>query len=320
MSGHKLLAAGAAAAALAGGALAGTTRIFFNYAFERKCWKRDMKTFGAGSGFEEIIEDGRQYLLDHAEPPVEIESEDGLHLKAHFVPAEGSEQTVLFAHGWRSTWDLDLAPFAAYLNGLGFNLLAIEQRAQGESEGEYMTFGVKESGDILRWITYLTENTPTKKVLLMGISMGASSVLVAAGNEALPECVAGVIADCGFSIPYDAINHYGAAILPLPKEPVMRIIDVMAKRKIGIDLKGQSPVEALKHVRVPVLFVHGDKDRFVPADMSALNYAVCAGANKKLHLVKGAGHCMSMLVDPVDYKETVEAFLEENGLRTRRPA
>lgn len=302
----KILMGAAGAAAAAG---YGVIRYLYNMAFEREILQ-ETKPYGQGTEYEETILEGKQWLADHGRETVCIQSFDNLCLKAHYIAVPDAKRTVIMFHGWRGTWDYDFAPTAKWFHDTGCNLLLIEERAQGESEGKYISFGLLERRDCLSWVDWLNREYSPERIYLYGVSMGAATVLMASGSRTLPENVAGVIADCGYTTPYDILHHTAQHDVRMPEHPSMDVLNYMCRRRMGVDLKEYSTLDAMKTIKVPALFIHGEADKFVPCEMTIQNYAACRSP-KKLLLVEDAGHCMSFLVHPDAYKAAVEEFFAE---------
>lgn len=193
----------------------------------------------------------------------------------------------------------------------GFNVLLVDQRAHGESEGKYLTFGVNERFDCLSWASYAAERFGNDvKIYLYGISMGASTVLMASALP-LPKSVSGIVADCGYTSPKDIIfsvlrDHH------VPAAPVYAVARLGAKLFCGFDLDSASAPDALSRSHIPVLFIHGDDDRFVPCRMSRENFEASAAEHKKLLIVHNAGHGLSYMLDRPAYLSALHEFLEAN--------
>lgn len=139
--------------------------------------------------------------------------------------------------------------------------------------------------------------------------MGASTVLMAA--DRLPGNVAGIIADCGYTTAEAIIRHVSRQI-HLPEGLGFALAKTDARLFGGVDLSAASAPEALVRCRAPVLFIHGEDDSFVPADMSRENYEACT-ALKRFLTVPGAEHAMSFLVDEEAYTTAVKEFLSETA-------
>ena len=130
-----------------------------------------------------------------------LPSYDGLRLHGQLLQQPGAKGTILLFHGYRSSWIIDFSIVLPYYYSLGYNLLAVDERAHGQSEGVYITFGVHERRDAATWAQYAAMHFGLDHPLFLGgLSMGATTVLLASALE-LPPSVRGVIADCGFSSP-----------------------------------------------------------------------------------------------------------------------
>lgn len=242
---------------------------------------------------------------------VEIKSREGLKLTGHFLEHPKAERIVLMFHGWRGRWDQDGAALAKALYKEKCSVLLVDQRAHRTSRGKYIGFGVLERYDCMKWLEYLMNHTKKLPVYLAGVSMGASTVLMTSGME-LPERVAGVIADCGFTIPYEMILIFAERFLKGKGNDLADAVNRMCRKKAGYDLKEYSTLEAMKTCRVPVFFAHGTGDAFVPYEMTVQNYEACGG-KKRLLSVKGAVHTKSYLSDPEKYMKELRDFFEWNN-------
>lgn len=199
-----------------------------------------------------------------------------------------------------------------FLHRLGYDVLLPYQRSHGESQGKYITYGVKERFDCQSWARYAARRFGEDKPLfLMGISMGAATVLMASGLE-LPGNIRGIVADCGFTTPWDIMAHVARRDYRLPPFPLLYLLDGLAWLRAGFRLKGADTRKALERNRIPVLFLHGEADSFVPLSMTEENFAACR-AEKRLYTVPGAGHAQSFGVDPEGCKRALREFLERCG-------
>ena len=240
---------------------------------------------------------------------IELNAYDGLRLVGYFLPAASAKGTLLLVHGYRSSPFTDFGVIYRFFHSLGWNILAVWQRSHGESEGKYITFGVKERYDVRTWTQYLLDRFGADHpVVLDGISMGAASVLMSLGTG-LPENVRGVIADCGFTSPYDEFAHVLKTRLHIPLHPIADIAQVFSRLFAGFDFRACSTVDALRQNTLPVLLVHGERDTFVPCRFSQENYEACAG-DKKLILVPEAGHGASYLIEQERCQAELIAFLD----------
>lgn len=233
---------------------------------------------------------------------VYITSRDGLRLRARLYSGRPGAPVHLMFHGYRSSAARDFCGGLALARERGDTVLLVDQRGHGKSQGRYLTLGIRERDDCLDWIAYAVGRFgPDARVLLYGMSMGATTVLLAAG-EPLPENVVGVVADCGYSSPEEILRRV-LKNRGYPVAPAFALLSLGARIFAGVDLRGGRVDGAMARCRVPVLFIHGGDDRFVPCEMGQRDYACCASREKKLLVVPGAGHGMSFLVDPAAYRE-----------------
>ena len=235
-----------------------------------------------------------------------ITSHDGLKLHARFFEyAPGASVEIMF-HGYRGTAERDLSGGVQRCYSLGRSVLLVDQRGAGESEGRVISFGINESRDCLRWVDWLIRDQGEDvKIILTGISMGAATVLMAAGKN-LPKNVIGILADCGYSTP-EAIIKKVIRQLKLPVKLAYPFVKLGALLFGDFDLEAYSPMEAMKTCRVPVIFFHGETDGFVPCDMSRELYEACP-SRKKLVTVPDADHGLSYAVAPERYLESLREF------------
>lgn len=250
------------------------------------------------------------WLKSHNAQDVYITSKDGLKLHGFWIPAENPRGTILLAHGYRSTILVDFGLAFAFYHALGMNILAPQQRAHGQSEGRYITFGVKESEDMQRWIDYHNKTYGKYQMILSGLSMGASTVLYLADRN-LPSNVKCIIADCGFTSPKAILDVVYRSVVQIPSGLSLWAANLFAHLFANFDLNQKDTRESLKTARIPVLMIHGLDDDFVPSYMTQQGFDACTG-DKDLLLVEKAGHGTSFLVDKEAYTKKVISFLEKH--------
>ena len=260
--------------------------------------------------YSKLIRQADDYRREHNAEEVSIESFDGLKLSATWLPTENPKGTIILAHGYRSCKLMEFSMVLDFYRSYGLNILLPDQRAHGKSEGKIITFGVKESRDVAAWIAWHNEIQGACPVILSGLSMGASTVLFLADAN-LPGNVKGIIADCGFTSPWEIISSVFRRVTHLPAAPSLWVAEVFARVFAGFSLREKDTRKTLKNNKLPVLIVHGTADGFVPCEMTRQGYAACTG-EKEMFLVEGAEHGLSFLVDSECYREKVTAFLKKN--------
>ena len=304
------------AAAVASASAYVTTKYLVSTALDRKMPKAMEKAGDLISGekvnneFLKAVEEASEKLASTPNETVEIESYDGEKLVGHFIPCENPKRVVIAFHGWRSSWHRDFGTVADYWREHGCSVLYVEQRGQNNSGGEYMGFGLTERFDCLNWVEWVIkrcgEDIP---IYLAGVSMGATTVLMASGLN-LPHNVHGIMADCGFTSPYAIWKHIANDNLHIGYGIRGAIANEICKQKISVGPEDYSTVDALKVSDTPVLFVHGAADHFVPVEMTYENYLACK-APKQLLIVPGADHGESYFTEPKRYEAAAEQFWKD---------
>ncbi|MBE6770356.1 MAG: alpha/beta hydrolase [Ruminococcaceae bacterium] len=235
-----------------------------------------------------------------------IKSFDGLDLFGKYYEFSKDAPIELMFHGYRGTAERDLSGGVQRCFKLGRSALIVDQRCSGKSGGNVITFGVKEHKDCLKWVEFMVEHFGSDvKIILTGISMGASTVLTAGGKE-LPENVIGILADCGFTSAKDIIKKV-IGQMKLPVNISYFFVKLGARIFGHFDLEEISAIEGVKKCKVPVIFIHGEADDYVPCEMSRRLFEAC-NSRKELVTVPGAGHGLAFLVGNEFYFEKVTNF------------
>lgn len=247
---------------------------------------------------------------------IELTGCNNTKLVGHLYRAKDPKRIIVAMHGWRSSWSRDFGAISEFWQKNNCTVLYPDQRAQNDSEGEYISFGITERFDCVDWIKWINENENPNRlpIYLCGISMGATTVLMASGEE-LPENVAGIIADCGYTSPQDIFKHVMGKNLHIPYTSLRAaMVNRICVKRMGISPDEYSTTDALKKCRIPVLFFHGSDDHFVPIDMTYKNYNACR-AEKRLYVVPYADHGMSYFIDRHGYEDEIKRFWSENDSR-----
>ena len=251
--------------------------------------------------------ENQEWILSQNPEEITIEGYRGCRLKGHFIQAKNQQRVILAFHGWHGDWKRDFSSCAKTLLENECSILLVEQRAHGESGGKHIGFGVLERFDCKKWTEYAYNRFGNDvPVYLYGVSMGASTVLMAS-SLSLPRNVKGIIADCGFTSPYSMVIRYAEQILKKGEYPDAYIVNLLCKKTAGYEFKEYSTLDALKECKLPVLFIHGKADAFVPYSMTLENYQQCP-SRKALFLVEGADHCRSFYINSKEYMRKMASF------------
>ena len=236
-----------------------------------------------------------------------ITSFDNLKLHSYEVINENkTDKWAIVVHGYTSEGNL-LSSKAKYFYEMGYNVLVPDLRGHGNSQGDYIGMGWDDRLDIMDWIDYIVENNPNAQIALHGTSMGSATVLMVSG-EKLPENVKAIVADCGYTSVWDEFSYQLKSLFNLPSFPVMNLSNMVTMVRAGYSLKDASAIEQVKKATVPILYVHGDEDDFVPYYMMDELYNATNSTKEKL-TVEGAEHAKSDLVNPQLYWSTIYDFL-----------
>ena len=242
---------------------------------------------------------------------VSIQSFDGLTLCGQYFEGEPDAPIEIMFPGYRGVAERDLCGGVQRAFALGHNVLIVNQRGCDKSGGRVITFGVREHRDCLSWIDYILDRFGGDvKIILAGVSMGAATVMTAAGCD-LPPQVVGIVADCGYTSAKDIICRV-IRQLNLPDKLLYPFVRLGGMIYGGFDVEETSPIEGMRKCRVPVFFAHGDADDFVPYEMSVQNHEACT-AKKMLFTVPNAGHGLSYLIDPKGYVNALNDIFPEHS-------
>jgi len=240
---------------------------------------------------------------------VHILSDDGLRLCGYVIENDpSSKHWAIIVHGYTvsmliSTQYIDL------FQSEGFNILLIDQRRHGNSEGKYTTYGYYEKYDIAAWVRWILHSYGTEcSIGLHGQSLGGSTVLEYL--SIVHPNVKFVVADCPFSDMKQLVRHQARTVYRLPASPILPIINMMLKSRAGFSMEQVSPLQVVEHCHLPALFIHGTKDNYVPTYMSEQLYEHKAGP-KNLLLVEGAIHGNAYAVAPKEYSEAVRLLIHQ---------
>lgn len=237
-----------------------------------------------------------------------IINDRGQNIRAFYVPAEKpSDVFVLFSHGYRSTHMSEFKFQMKYFHDKGYNIFLVDHQASGESDGTQITFGHHESVDLLTWIDFMKDAFGEDiQIILYGISMGSATVMMTSGMDELPDNVKCTIADCGYTSMLDEFDFNLKGMIGFSK-PVLKAVNLVNKVVAKYDFGDVSPAESVKNAKVPILFIHGADDDFVPTYMVCTLYNNCT-SEKDLLIVEDAKHAESYQTNPKLYESKVDEF------------
>lgn len=246
-------------------------------------------------------------LESHKREDVDITSSDNLKLRGIYIQGDKAlNRTMIIVHGYMvsSIWSLQFAEL--FLNE-GWSVLLVDQRRHGRSQGKYSTYGYMEKHDLDRWVDWVIDkNGPDCTIGLHGQSMGGATVLEYA---AINKHAKFIIADCPYSDMEKLIIHQ-MKFRHLPVYPIIYFFDYLLAVKTGFRMKEVSPIKVVEKCSIPMMFIHGQLDNFVPAYMSREMYDAKKD-NKKLLIVDGAVHGTSYIVNKELYKKEMMDFVHQ---------
>ena len=253
---------------------------------------------------------GERWLQEFASR-VNIISEDDLKLNGYEVinPMKKSETWVILVHGYMGC-AYEMVQYAKQFINMGYNVLLIDLRAHGKSEGKYIGMGWKDRLDLKKWIDKLCFNYPNCNIILYGVSMGAATVMMTSG-EKLPNNVKICIEDCGYSSVLREFKLILKILKPYIADYIINVSSFVAKIKAGYSYKDASSIKQVIKSDLPTLFIHGEKDTFVAYEMLDEIYEAANSQKEKL-VIKNAGHAECSKINPTLYWNTIKKFIEQN--------
>ena len=302
----------------------GETAYFYRRTMKRNNAKveRTMKMAGTDwNQYAPLLQERKAFMLAQDHREVSQMSFDNLKLHATFFPAleeyvdktemiAGKKKAVICFHGYTSKGMSDYIGLSDYYLKRGYAMLLPDARAHGESEGEYIGFGCLDRKDALVWIHWLIQEVGEDvEIVLHGTSMGGATVLMTSGLE-LPAQVKGIVSDCGFTSPKEVFTHVLNSMYHLPAFPVIQGADLMNRKLAGYGMDECNAKREVAHAKVPILFIHGSNDTFVPTHMCNEIYECCASP-KKMLIVEGAAHAESYYKDMEGYEKALTEFIGE---------
>lgn len=279
---------------------------FFNYALNPNA----ADAFESGSSDSEYEPTPSDIWLEDSGASVYLTSEDGLQLHARQIlqPEEENHRWAVVCHGYKSNGSR-MADYAAAFYQRGFSVLVPDARGHGQSEGDYIGMGWPERRDIVGWTNMILEHDPDAEIILFGVSMGAATVMMTAGEADLPANVKLAIEDCGYTSVWDEFSVQLNDLFGLPPFPIIPVTSLVCKARAGYFFGEASAEAQVAKATIPMLFIHGQEDAFVPYSMLQEVYDA-ANCPKEILSVPGAAHAESAAVSPELYWSTIDQFLD----------
>ncbi|MBO3335652.1 alpha/beta hydrolase [Clostridium perfringens] len=245
---------------------------------------------------------------------ITLKSFDGLNLTSTLIMNENpTNKFIVLVHGVSICYVGSLKYFDIFYKN-GFNVLIVNQRRHGKSEGKYSTYGFYEKYDVNMWIEYLKSRFGNDIILgLHGESMGAGTVM-----ETIPlnDSIKFVIEDCGYSnfhelIGFQITHAYKNRLVRKILRPSLIFADFFMKTKAKFSMKKIVPIDIVSSTSLPMMFIHGKEDYFVPWYMAVDLYKAKTKGYKELYLVEGAKHAEALEVNKILYEKKIMTFIEK---------
>lgn len=241
---------------------------------------------------------------------IHITNAKGMKLRGQYYPADKPRKGLILAcHGCRSSGIGEFCFISEFLHNHGYDLFLVDHRACGESEGEYMGYGLYESQDTMLWLDYIVKRFGDDcPIILYGVSMGSATVMMMS-NQDLPKNVKGIVADCGYTSAWNEFQYQLKASFHMPPFPFLYIVNFFSMVLAGYSFRKAAPIEAIKEAKVPILLFHGEKDDFVPTFMVHELFEACS-APKDLLVIPEALHAKSYQTHPELYEPKILSFFD----------
>lgn len=241
-----------------------------------------------------------------------ITGEDGYKLHACYAPAANpaeAQGTAIVVHGYTDNHFVFLYLVRMYRDIFNYNVLFPDLQYHGYSEGDEVQMGWKDRLDVLKWIEVAHEKFNDNFMVLHGVSMGAATVMMTSG-EPLPEYVKCFVEDCGYSSVRNQFRKNLKDMSPLLPTAILTSASIVAGKEFGWRFEDADCMKQLAKSTLPMLFIHGDADDFVPFGHLQQNYDAKKKGYKEMYVCHGAVHANSYQKDPETYIFKVSNFLK----------
>lgn len=254
------------------------------------------------------IKEKRKIWFESSQEDVYTVSDDNLKLHAHFIKNNNSNIYIIIVHPYEGQGSY-MKYFAEQFYNMGFNILTIDLRTHGESEGKIYSLGYLERLDVLAWIKYINDNYNNAQIILYGISMGANAVMMCC-NEDNTNNVKAIIEDAGFTNAYEQLKRRLDIAYKFSFLPIVEATSLMTKIRLGFSFKDIDVKKRVSISKIPILFIHGDKDELVDYNMVNKLYNACSYKKEKL-IIKNGKHISAVFNDESLYWNTIKNFISK---------
>lgn len=239
---------------------------------------------------------------------VMMKASDGVDLSAYYYDL-GADTTVIVLHSFNSDGNGDFY-YAPYYAEKSYNLLFIDSRGFGNSEGDYIGYGYFEKNDLIDWIHYIIDLSGTnQKIIIHGEGMGAAAAIMAAGQEDISENVKFIVAQSVYSNIDDLSKYMLKEFFGLPSFPIMNLIENKMKKNAGYSCDEVNVTDYAKQATIPALFISGSADTVVPSEMSEQVYNAYVGEKNYL-LIENAQHGTILAYGEESCTKTIDSFID----------
>lgn len=262
-----------------------------------------------------------EWIKRQRKEDMEIRSQEGLKLQGQYIhngdvvrAAGEPKKVVILSHGYTGYGYKDLIIFADFYARAGFDIIVIDQRSHGMSDGKLISFGALEKEDMIRWVRAAIDKAGSDcEILLHGWSMGAAIIYLAAA-KGLPPQVKGLVYDCGYSVMEAQFFYTAKKEMHIPKALIWYILQAMkswCRVLCHFDMSDSAPLFVARNMKLPIFFVHGAQDQTVPAWMGRKLYECTDhAAYRDMLLVPGADHILSYARDRKGYEEGILKLID----------
>jgi len=245
------------------------------------------------------------------------------NFKVHacYVPAKNpakAKGTAIVVHGYGDNHMVFLYLVRMYRDDFNYNVLFPDLQYHGYSEGDHTQMGWFDRFDVEKWIEVAHGIFNDDFMVLHGVSMGAATVMMASGDP-LPEYVRCIVEDCGYSSVVAQFNHNRKQNFAYIAPDVLQSASLVTKQRYGWGFWEASAADQLEKCTIPMYFIHGDADDFVPIEHLWINFAAKKQGYKEYWVAPGAVHANSFQKYPEEYKARVGDFLNRvHGLMKKK--